>query len=321
MLLNEIKNAKIYQNDIKIHPFHGFGCKKGNKTSHSTSKVRKMSTYKDQIEQMMYESSKLLENYIREYEGCVEGSLACCKTHGKDTFYHTFQNNGKYIRSVVGQETEMLKSLARKEYLNRSIKILRNNIDVLSKAGEKLQPMDIDYLRNKMLKPYRSLPDEYFFKGLFDRPGINQTDQYLEGIMRHVEWAKETYEKSTYKPENRKFPTSAGFNVRSKSEQSIVEQLVNYGVPFRYEEVIRINNWPYSSDFTFRDRERKKFYWEHAGMMDQAVYQNRHKRKMEAFEGVGIVPWKNLIVTYDIDGVINIPMIKSIIENDVLPRL
>ena len=56
-------------------------------------------------------------------------------------------------------------------------------------------------------------------------------------------------------------------------------------------------------------------------MMDQAVYQNRHKRKMEAFEGVGIVPWKNLIVTYDIDGVINIPMIKSIIENEVLPRL
>ena len=222
---------------------------------------------------------------------------------------------------MVGQETEMLKSLARKEYLNRSIKILRNNIDVLTKAGEKLQPMDIDYLRNKMLKPYKSLPDDYFFKGLFDRPGINQTDQYLEGIMRHVEWAKEPYEKSTYKPENRKFPTSAGFKVRSKSEQSIVEQLVNYGVPFRYEEVIRINNWPYSSDFTFRDRERKKFYWEHAGMMDQAVYQNRHKRKMEAFEGVGIVPWKNLIVTYDIDGVINIPMIKSIIENDVLPRL
>lgn len=280
-----------------------------------------MSTYKDQIEEMMYESSKLLENYIREYEACVDGGLSCCKTHGEDTFYHTFPKNGKYTRSVIEEDSDMLKSLARKEYLNRSIKVLQNNIEVLSKAGKKLQPMDIEYLRNKMLKPYRSLPDDYFFKGLFDRPGINQTDQYLEGIMRHVEWAKEPYEKSTYKPENRKYPTSAGFNVRSKSEQSIVEQLVNYGVPFRYEEVIRINNWPYSSDFTFRDRERKKFYWEHAGMMDQAVYQNRHKRKMEAFEGVGIVPWKNLIVTYDIDGVINIPMIKSIIENDVLPRL
>ena len=120
-----------------------------------------------------------------------------------------------------------------------------------------------------MRKAYRGLPDEYFFKGLFDRPGINQKDQYLEGIRRHVEWAKAPYEKSTYKPEKRIFPTSAGFKVRSKSEQSIVEQLVNYGVPFRYEEVIWINNWQYSSDFTFRDRYKKKFYWEHAGMMSE----------------------------------------------------
>ena len=35
----------------------------------------------------------------------------------------------------------------------------------------------------------------------------------------------------------------------------------------------------------------------------------------------GIEPWKNLIVTYDNDGVINVPLIKSIIENDVIPRL
>lgn len=280
-----------------------------------------MSIYKDQIEEMMYESSKLLENYIQEYEACVDGGLTCCKTHGKDTFYHTFQNNGKYTRSVIEEDSDMLKSLARKEYLNRSIKVLRNNIEVLSKAGKTIQPMDIDYLRSKMRRTYRRLPDESFFKGLFDRPGINQTDRYLEGIKRHVEWAKEPYEKSTYKPEKRIFPTSAGFNVRSKSEQSIVEQLVNYGVPFRYEEVIRINNWQYSSDFTFRDRYKEKFYWEHAGMMDLSVYRESHKRKMETFEDIGIVPWKNLIVTYDIDGVINIPMIKSIIENDVLPRL
>ena len=42
---------------------------------------------------------------------------------------------------------------------------------------------------------------------------------------------------------------------------------------------------------------------------------------MEIMEKGGIVPWKNLIVTYDIDGSINVPMIKSIIEKDVIPRL
>lgn len=42
---------------------------------------------------------------------------------------------------------------------------------------------------------------------------------------------------------------------------------------------------------------------------------------MELMEKGGIVPWRNLIVTYDIDDYINIPMIKSIIEKDVIPRL
>ena len=56
-------------------------------------------------------------------------------------------------------------------------------------------------------------------------------------------------------------------------------------------------------------------------MMDDPYYQARHKRKMALMERAGIVPWKNLIVTYDNDGVINVPLIKSIIENDVIPRL
>lgn len=56
-------------------------------------------------------------------------------------------------------------------------------------------------------------------------------------------------------------------------------------------------------------------------MMDIPVYKNKHEQKMKTFEGIGIVPWKNLIVTYDVDEVINVPLIKSIIENEVLPRL
>lgn len=56
-------------------------------------------------------------------------------------------------------------------------------------------------------------------------------------------------------------------------------------------------------------------------MMNDSAYRARHKRKMELMEKCGIVPWENLIVTYDIDDYINIPMIKSIIENDVIPRL
>jgi hypothetical protein len=105
--------------------------------------------------------------------------------------------------------------------------------------------------------------------------------------------------------------TSAGFRVRSKSEQHIVEQLVNYGVQFRYEQVIHINDKDYSADFTFRDSNMELFYWEHAGMMDVPKYADGHHRKMKALNDIGIVPWKNLIITYDIDGVINVPMLNA----------
>lgn len=115
--------------------------------------------------------------------------------------------------------------------------------------------------------------------------------------------------------------TSGGFRVRSKSEQLIAEQLIGRGVPFRYEQVIHIDGLSYSADFTFREMSGDLFYWEHAGMMDIPKYADSHHRKMNAFKSIGIVPWKNLIITYDIDGVISIPMIRSIIENDVIPRL
>ena len=100
-----------------------------------------------------------------------------------------------------------------------------------------------------------------------------------------------------------------------------MEQLVNYGVTFMYEQIIHAEDLDYSADFTFRDRNMELFYWEHAGMMDLPRYADRHRRKMSVFESLGIFPWKNLIVTYDIDGTINIPMIISIIENEVIPRM
>ena len=45
----------------------------------------------------------------------------------------------------------------------------------------------------------------------------------------------------------------------------------------------------------------------------------KHKWKLEIYESVGIVPWKNLIVTYDNErGTIDIPVLESEIRNKLL---
>ena len=280
-----------------------------------------MSIYRDQIEEMVYEQKKILLKYTSEHNRCIEGNLAHCVNHGKKTYYHTFHEDGRYVRTSIDGNPEAIRKLARKEFLSVSNKVLEHNIGVLERAERSLLDGDIDYLKGKMQKAYRQLPDEYFFSNGVVQSSIYSVNGAEEGIRRHIGWASEPYEKSTFNPEGRKYPTSAGFKVRSKSEQHIVEQLVNYGVPFRYEQVIRVYNKEFAPDLTFRARDLSLFYWEHAGMMRDPTYHARHKRKMEIMERGGIVPWENLIVTYDVDDYINIPMIKSIIENDVIPRL
>ena len=285
-----------------------------------------MDIYKDQIAKMVYEQKKLLEDYTREYrdlcenDGDGEDRLVCCINHDRKTYYRARRVNGRYVRKSLGRDTEAINALARKEFLKVTISKLKHNMDILESSYRKLDDLDFDSIRARMYKTCRELPDECFFTDGSGRRKMLPAGG-RDGFRLHRDWADEPYEKSDYMPERRRFMTSGGFRVRSKSEQLIAEQLLSYGVPFRYEQVIHIDGLRYSSDFTFRDRYLEMFYWEHAGMMDDPDYVSGHRRKMRSFESIVIVPWKNLIITYDVDGAINIPMIKSIIENDVIPRL
>ena len=283
-----------------------------------------MDIFRDQIAKIVYEQRNLLASYTNEYQqhyGSDDGEhLICCRNNDKDVYYRADKVNGKYIRKSIGSDKNAICDLARKEYLRVSMDALRKNVAILDSAGKEIEGLELDSLLSKMTMAYRKLPEECFFANASGSADMLSADN--EGrFRRHRDWADEPYEKSDYMPEHRRFMTSGGFKVRSKSEQLIAEQLLSCGVPFRYEQVVHIDGLSYSADFTFRDRDLKPFYWEHAGMMDDPRYLNRHCRKMDSFESIGIVPWKNLIITYDIDGAVNIPMIKSIIENDVIPRM
>ena len=283
-----------------------------------------MDIYMDQIDNMVYEMKKLLEDYTREYclanNSDAEARLIRCRNHGKDTYYRAHREDGRYVRKSISGDKNAISELARKEYLRNVISVLKKNITILEDSRKKLEELSFDAIQALMNKACKELPEEYCFLNGTGRmrvlPGSNE-----DRFRIHRAWASEPYEQSNYMPERRKYPTSGGFKVRSKSEQHIAEQLINYGVPFRYEQIIRIGDISYSADFTFRDSNMEPFYWEHAGMMNVQKYVDGYYRKMNAFDSAGIVPWKNLIISYDIEETINIPMIKSIIENDVIPRM
>ena len=279
-----------------------------------------MSIYRDMIRNILQEQRTLLQSYKSEMESMPEGHLVRSTCNGIRYYYKCPDRGQGYSKSPLKGMDGAVEELARKEFLKKSIEVLSNNVDLLERADLRYKDEDFAKLRAEMKTAYRDLPDEYFLKSLRgNHAAYRNADDYC--LKRHIGWAAEPYEKSKFNPEGLRHPTSAGIKVRSKSEQHIVEQLVNYGVPFRYEQVLRFDEVVLSADFTFEDYQCDEFYWEHAGMMDLDSYRNRHDRKMKIYEANGIVPWRNLIVTYDSDGSVNVPLIKSIIENEIIPRM
>ena len=82
--------------------------------------------------------------------------------------------------------------------------------------------------------------------------------------------------------------------------------------------MLYIENRRFSPDFTIFHRG-ELFYWEHCGLVGNPRYMKHHKWKLDMYERAGIVPWKNLIVTYDDEtGNLDSRMIEAEIRNRLL---
>ena len=72
-------------------------------------------------------------------------------------------------------------------------------------------------------------------------------------------------------------------------------------------------------DFTIMRADWKLFYHEHCGMPGDKKYMENHKRKLEVYESLGIVPWDNLIITYDSkEGNLDLKIIESEISSKLI---
>ena len=95
--------------------------------------------------------------------------------------------------------------------------------------------------------------------------------------------------------------TEKGEQVRSKSELLIADALFHAGIPYHYEYPLKTQegSWLYP-DFTILDLENRKiYYWEHFGRMDDEEYINRTLQKIREYEKNGIWPGKKLIMTFE----------------------
>lgn len=281
-----------------------------------------MGIYDMDFDTMLYRLEELEKSYdmeLAQLERLAPGHLSGVKRNGNQNYLQIRTDQGVYQRHGISKEPETLRMLCRKAYLKEMLLQIRKNIQCLRIAKSQYNSLDFRKSIQNLPPIYQTVTQECFFPK-FSKDILKNLSEADTALTRRIqEWIDSPYEMSTYKPELRTHITSRGERMRSKGEVGISELMYKHNVPFRYEPVIHIGKYTLALDFlALRTRDFKLFYWEHCGMPDDEEYMKRHKWKLELYESQGIVPWDNLIITYnDIYG--NVDM--RIVESEIINRL
>ncbi len=276
--------------------------------------------YEVEFKLLLADLKKRHENANEEYKKSLPGTICQENRQGKQKLFYVYEEKGKRKRTVINNQPQLLTQLARKRYLEEELEILNKDMIALNRLIATYIEPTPETIIERLPAKYRDLPEEYFFysqhEPITDVRSDMQTSASSKTYRQH--WATQPYEQSTYKPEEKVQMTSSGLRVRTKSEVVVAEMLDAAGITYRYEQMIYIEDFSFAPDFTILS-DKGIIYWEHAGMIHHTEYCNHHKWKMEMYEKAGIVPWKNLIITYDNEnGGLDTRIIRSEIENKLL---
>ncbi len=258
----------------------------------------KMVQTKAFFEKMLADLQAQLQKANKELEASPPGNVVRVKRANKYTFFQVYNQENERVRKSITKDAAMINALARKAYLNTEIKILEKDIKATTVFIHNFEEPIYENI-------IAALPER------FQQYDLAKRDQSA--------WSSQPYRQSTYMPQHKRHTTSRGLKVRSKSELLIAEKLSEHGIPFRYEQILEIGGAEYAPDFTILRPDGQLIYWEHCGLTSDTRYMSHHWQKMQAYSEAGILPWKNLIVTYDDeDGILDMAAVESEIKNKVM---
>lgn len=245
--------------------------------------------HRDELERIRTVIAEKQADLKKELKTLPEGQLSVQK-HGDRFFYYQFfpkSGNRKKARSKgITNDVETIMGLIRKRYVEKALSVIDKDIKTLDMAIKHYLPFDEQSLMESFLTRYPGTE-----AGIYH--GLQSDEVWAEDYERQKDFYKEQLTNTSAK----------GIKMRSKGEVYIASRLDHYGIPYRYEasvphpDVVRI------PDFTIRrPRDGKIIYWEHLGMTDDGKYMSGNEVKLIEYENAEIVPWDNLIITYDMKG-------------------
>lgn len=225
--------------------------------------------------------SKILE--IRKKLALLpDGKLTCARGNNCYKWYNTIEQKRSYIPK---SNRKLAEQLAFKKYLSTTLAQLEKEKTALEfylkhHADETAKAEDL----------------------LTNHPGYQEllAPYFTPKSAKLQAWVNTPYERNMSHPENLVHRTSNGIFVRSKSEAMIALFLYTNQIPFRYECALSLGGMTLYPDFTIlHPHTEKVYYYEHFGMMDDAMYAKNTYSKLQLYAAHGIVPSIQLITTYE----------------------
>ena len=258
--------------------------------------------YKEELDRIRRELLERKSDLIEEKEHLPDGELMIVDQDGLRKYLQRIPAKGnrkKEHRYGVKKQPELLSGLVRKEYVTDALKIIDQDIRAVELACKRYHPIDENTIMKQFLADYPEL-----VKGIYPAP------------IDPEEWIKRMPRIDNFHSENLIHTAVDGTKSRSKNELFIASRLDHYGIIYRWDCPTGIPGLYHSPDFTIlRRRDWKIIYWEHCGMMDIPDYRKRNTKRLKDYKEFGIVPWDNLIVTYDtVEGGLRGDLIEAMIK-------
>ncbi len=232
---------------------------------------------------------KIRQNKEKAVANAPKGKIHIVKSPKRIQFYLRQNKNDKSGLYVSKSEHLLIKKYLQKAYDEKVLKAINQEISVISKFLEKSN------------KSTQQIPD-------LIRQFYSENPNEVKKFIIPIDLSDEDYKKVwlSFQYEGKEIPDDAPIYktdkkeiVRSKSELNIANMLNKYGIPYRYECPLYLENKiVFYPDFTILNVKRRKvFYWEHRGMMDNVNYASNAVKKNKIYMDNGIIIGNNLIIS------------------------
>ena len=250
------------------------------------------------INQELLQLNEIEKQITNTIKNAPDEHLRCVNSKG----YYQYYAGGKYLGK---DKKDYAKQLAQKEYCLKLEKEVKEYQKVLQKANALYQKKSLENIYRKLYPGRKQLVE----------PLVKPIEDIID------EFEKTEYEGKDFDRENTtEFYTIKGERVRSKSEKIIADELYRYGIPYKYEMPLELENWNKKvtiyPDFTALNcKSGKRWIIEHFGMLDKASYYESVMYKLDTYERNGILLGDSLILFHETsNSPLSINVVKKYIE-------